>query len=62
MIKEIQERDFGDSQREARMMAAKTALDYIENNGLQFTIRDEIENRCVESLLRRMRKSRLHLN
>ena len=36
--------DFGDSQREARMMAAKTALDYIEKNGLQFTIRDEIED------------------
>lgn len=34
--------DFGDSKREARMMAAKTALDYIEKNGLEFTIRDEI--------------------
>ena len=36
--------DFGDSQREARMMAAKAALDFIEKNGLQFTIRDEIED------------------
>lgn len=36
--------DFGDSRGEARMMAAKTALDYVEKNGLRFTIRDEIEN------------------
>ena len=36
--------DFADSQGEARMMAAKTALDYIEKHGLEFSIKDEIEN------------------
>ncbi len=36
--------DFGDSQGEARMMTAKTALDYIEKHGLEFSIKDEIDN------------------
>ena len=36
--------DFGDSQDEARMLTAKTALDYIEKHGLEFSIRDEIED------------------
>lgn len=36
--------DFGDSQGEARMLTAKTALDYIEKHGLEFSIRDEIED------------------
>lgn len=36
--------DFGDSQGEARMLTAKTALDYIERHGLEFSIRDEIED------------------
>ena len=35
---------FGDSQNEARMEVAKLALEYIEEHGLQFTIRDEIPN------------------
>ena len=33
---------FGDSQNEARRLVAKRALEFIEENGLQFTIRDEI--------------------
>ena len=36
--------DFGYSQQEARMLAAKTTLEYIESHGLEFSIRDEIEN------------------
>lgn len=36
--------DFADSQGEARMMAAQIALDYIEKHGLEFSIKDEIEN------------------
>ena len=35
---------FGNSKGEARMMAAKTALDYIKKHGWEFSIRDEIEN------------------
>ena len=35
---------FGDSQNEARMQVASTAIGYIEKYGLQFTIRDEITN------------------
>ncbi len=35
---------FGDSQNEARMDVAKLALEYIEEHGLQFTIKDEIPN------------------
>ncbi|MBE5863922.1 MAG: ribonuclease III family protein [Lachnospiraceae bacterium] len=33
---------FGDSRNEARRFAAKTALKFIEEHGLQFTIKDEI--------------------
>ena len=36
--------DFGASQKEARMLAAKTALEYIESHGLEFSIKDEIKD------------------
>ncbi len=45
---------FGDSQNEARMQVASTALKYIEEHGLQFTIRDEIANPNLEDAINQL--------
>ena len=41
--------DFGSSQKEARMLAAKTALEYIKSHGLEFSIKDEIKKPSFDS-------------
>lgn len=46
--------DFGDSQGEARMLTAKTALDYIEKHELEFSIRDEIEDPNYDDAINQM--------
>ena len=46
--------DFGDSQGEARMCAAKTALQFVHEKGLDFTIRDEIPEPCFSEAINQL--------
>ena len=43
--------DFGSSQKEARMLAAKTALEYVKTHGLEFTIKDEIKKPSFDNAI-----------
>ena len=45
---------FGDSEKEARMHTAKLAMDYIEKNGLEFSIKDEINNPNYEESINQL--------
>lgn len=46
--------DFGDTQREARMNAAKYTMEYIKSHGFEFSIRDEIENPNLEDSINQL--------
>lgn len=46
----------GKSKSEARMMAAKKAYDYLEENDLFFTIKDEIENPSYEMAINQLQE------
>ncbi len=45
---------FGTSESEARMLTAKTAMEYIEKNGLEFSIKDEIDNPNYEESINQL--------
>lgn len=45
---------FGNSESEARMRTAKVAMEYIEKNGLEFSIKDEIDNPNYEDSINQL--------
>lgn len=45
---------FGTSESEARMLTARIAFEYIKNNGLEFSIKDEIDNPNYEDSINQL--------